>query len=141
MESAQDLFQTLLHARRLKYTPERRVVLDIVQQFRRPFEAEELLLQLRQSDNRASKATVYRTLKHLVEAGLLNQVFFGAGKQSYYDFAGSSRGHDHLVDIETGLIVPFESPEVLALCGKLAEKLGYSTVSHRFVIIGRRKPQ
>ena len=139
MESAQEIFQTFLRARRHKFTPERRVILEAVQQFRRPFEAEELLLQLRQSDHRASKATVYRTLKHLVESGLLNQVFFGAGKQSYYDFAGTGGGHDHLVDIETGLIVPFESAEVLALCGKLAQQLGYSTVSHRFVIIGRRK--
>ena len=82
MESAQEIFQSFLRTKRLKYTPERRAILENIQQFRRPFEAEELLLQLRQSDHRASKATVYRTLKHLVESGLLNQMFFGAGKQS-----------------------------------------------------------
>ena len=138
MQSAQSAFRNFLRSRRLKFTPERQVIVQTVEKFSRPFEAEELLLQLRQFNHRISKATVYRTLKHLVDARLLNPVFFGAGRQSYYDFRGGGRDHDHLVDVETGMILPFENAQIDALCDQIAARLGYHAISHRFQIIGRR---
>jgi Fur family ferric uptake transcriptional regulator len=138
MESAQDIFKTFLHDHRLKYTQERRVVLEVIESFDRPFEAEELLLALRRQQHRVSKATVYRTLKHLVECLLINQIFFGTGTQSYYDFVGTQRGHDHLVDVQTGKIIPFSSPEIVALRDRIAREMGFTSVAHRFQILGRR---
>ena len=139
MSSARDDFRKFLHARRLKYTGEREAILQTVEQFQRPFEVEELLLELRRLNLRVSRATVYRTLRHLVGAGLVNQLFFGAGKQSYYDFLGGGRGHNYVVDVETGMILPFTSPELTALCERIAKRLGYHVVGHRFQILGRRK--
>lgn len=138
MESAQVTFKNFLHHHRLKYTEERRVVLAVIESFDRPFEAEELLLALRRQQHRVSKATVYRTLKHLVECLLVNQIFFGTGKHSYYDFVGTQRGHDHLVDVQTGKIIPFSSPEIAALRDRIAGEMGFTSVAHRFQILGRR---
>ncbi len=138
MESAQNIFRTFLHDHKLKYTLERRVVLEVIERFDRPFEAEELLLALRREQHRVSKATVYRTLKQLVECQLINQIFFGTGKQSYYDFLGTQRGHNHLVDVQTGKIIPFASPEIALLRDRIAQEMGFTPVSHRFQILGRR---
>ncbi|MCL5946368.1 MAG: transcriptional repressor [Planctomycetes bacterium] len=138
MESAQDIFKAFLHKRGYKYTRERREVLEVIESFNRPFEAEELLLALRGQQYRVSKATVYRTLKHLVECLLVNQVFFGTGKQSYYDFLGTQRGHNHLVDVRTGKIIPFSSPEIVVLRDRIAKELGFTSVAHRFQILGQR---
>lgn len=137
MEQAQELFKTFLHDHGHKYTEERRVVLEVIESFDRPFEAEELLLALRRQQHRVSKATVYRTLKHLVECLLVNQIFFGTGKQSYYDFVGTQRGHDHLVDVQTGKIIPFSSPEIAALRDRIAREMGFTPVAHRFQILGK----
>jgi Fur family ferric uptake transcriptional regulator len=55
----------------LKYTTERADILDAVTGSDRPFEVEWLLKSLGDRNHRVSKATVYRTLKLLVDAGIL----------------------------------------------------------------------
>jgi len=55
----------------LKYTTERADILDTVTGSDRPFEVEWLLKSLGDRNHRVSKATVYRTLKLLVDAGIL----------------------------------------------------------------------
>jgi Fur family ferric uptake transcriptional regulator len=55
----------------LKYTTERADILDAVTGSDRPFEVEWLLRSLATRGQRVSKATVYRTLKLLVDAGIL----------------------------------------------------------------------
>jgi Fur family ferric uptake transcriptional regulator len=145
METAEHIFREFLRERKLKYTRERLAILEAAARFGRPFEAEELLLTLRENDYRVSKATIYRTLKHLVDAGLLRQVFFGAAKQAHYDFSGpgaAGRGsdHDHLLDLDTGRIVPFSNEAIVKLRDEIARRMGFDAVGHRFQIMGRRKP-
>ena len=138
-DSPEHIFREFLRQRKLKYTTERLAILKAVQTFGRPFEAEELLLSLREGDYRISKATVYRTLKHLLDAGLLKQVMFGTNKQAYYDFAGGERAHDHLLDLDTGRIIPFSNELVIKLREHIAKKMGFEAVGHRFQIMARAK--
>ena len=135
----EQLFRDFLRQRRLKFTVERSALLQAVQKFGRPFEAEELLLELREGPYRISKATVYRTLKHLVSAGLLKQVHFEGGKQAHYDYIDPADAHDHLVDLETGKIIPFSSEQVVKLREEIARKMGFVAVGHRFQIIAKPK--
>jgi Fur family ferric uptake transcriptional regulator len=138
----EQIFRDFLRVRRLKFTSERAAILRAVQQFGHPFEAEELLLELRNGPQRISKATVYRTLKHLRDAGLLNQVPpppYGGGKQAHFDFVNPADAHDHLVDLDTGKMIPFSSEQVIQLRNEIARKLGFTALSHRFQIIARRK--
>ncbi|MCL2646841.1 MAG: transcriptional repressor, partial [Phycisphaerales bacterium] len=88
----------------------------------------------------ASKATVYRTLKHLLDAGLLKQVHFGSNKQTHYDFIPPAGDHDHLLDLDTGKIIPFSSNNVIKLRNAIAKQMGFSAISHRFQIIARKSP-
>ncbi len=143
MDAADNIALEFLSQRGLKITAGRRAIIREIIAFGRPFEAEELLLNLGRNPERVSKATVYRTLKHLVDGGLINQVFFGPAKQSYYDFAGSGAAHAHLADVQSGKIVEFTNPEVVQLCRKIARQLGYRYISHRFLVLGEPtdKPQ
>jgi Fur family transcriptional regulator, ferric uptake regulator len=141
MESADHLFRDFLRDHGLKYTTERLAILKGVQRFGRPFEAEELLLALRDSEYRISKATVYRTIKHLQDAGLMRQVFFGGNKQSHYEFVDPRSSHDHLLDLDTGKIIPFDNELVIKLREHIAKKMGFVAVNHRFQIIGKRKAE
>ena len=138
MDGADNIAVESLRKCGLKITAGRRAIIREIVAFGRPFEAEELLLNLGRHPERVSKATVYRTLKHLVDGGLVNQVFFGPAKQGYYDFAGSGAAHAHLADVQSGKIIEFTNPEVLQLCRKIARHLGYRYLSHRFLILGER---
>ena len=138
METPEQVFRTFLRQKQLKFTNERLAILTAIQKFNRPFEAEELLLTLREADSRTSKATIYRTIKHLLDAGLLKQVHFGVGsggKQAHYDFVSSADAHDHLLDLDTGKIIPFSSELVIKLREQIAKKMGFHAMSHRFQII------
>src|SRR5207248_3606948 len=75
------VFRRYLHGQKLKFTPERAMILDAVLRQSGLFEAEKLLAELQKLGHRASRATTYRTLNHLQDAGILRQVFFD-NKQS-----------------------------------------------------------
>ena len=139
IENAEQTFRDFLRQRKLKFTTERLAILKEVQRFGRPFEAEELLLELREGEYRISKATIYRTIKHLLDAGLLKQVYFGSSKQTHYDFVGTTNTHDHLLDLDSGKIIPFSNELVIKLREHIAKKMGFDAISHRFQIIARQK--
>lgn len=144
METPEQVFRNFLRQRHLKFTNERLAILTAIQKFNRPFEAEELLLTLREADSRTSKATIYRTIKHLLDAGLLKQVHFGvggSGKQAHYDFVSPADAHDHLLDLDTGKIIPFSSELVIKLREQIAKKMGFQAISHRFQIIARKNSE
>src|SRR5436189_101566 len=69
------IFRRYLHGQKLKFTPERAMMLDAVLQKTGLFEAEQLVADLKELGRRVSRATVYRTLSHLQDAGILRQVF------------------------------------------------------------------
>ena len=77
------VFRRFLRSKNLKYTPERADILNAIIEGDDVFEAEELLLNMRQRGHRVSKATIYRTIKLLQDAGIITQALFDA-RQSHY---------------------------------------------------------
>src|SRR3954471_7652744 len=69
------LFRRYLHGQKLKFTPERAMMLDAVLRKEGLFDPEQLVNDLKALNHRVSRATVYRTLAHLQDAGILKQVF------------------------------------------------------------------
>ena len=47
--------------------------------------------------------------------------------------------HDHMVDVDTGKIIAFESDEIEALQQKIAAKHGYEIEAHSLVLYVRKK--
>jgi Fur family transcriptional regulator, ferric uptake regulator len=124
-----DRWQTYLAEKRLNTTAQREA---IVEQFFRHSEhisIEELLARVRKRHPRVGYATVYRTLKLLVESGLASERQFGDG-QARYEVAGQH--HDHLICAECGVILEFEDDEIERLQERVAERLGgFEVVRHR----------
>src|ERR1700742_680355 len=70
------IFRRYLHDLKLKFTPERAMMLDAVLRKDSLFDPEQLVNDLKSLGHRVSRATVYRTLNHLQDAGIVKQVFF-----------------------------------------------------------------
>ena len=68
-------------------------------------------------DKRISIATVYRTVKLLEEANIIDKHEFKAGKSRYE--AVTETHHDHLIDVNTGEIIEFVDEEIEKLKKKL----------------------
>ncbi|HEX3358611.1 MAG TPA: transcriptional repressor [Tepidisphaeraceae bacterium] len=129
------IFRRYLHGEKLKFTPERAMMLDAVLRKDGLFEAEQLVDDLKQLGHRVSRATVYRTLAHLQDAGVLKQVFFD-NKQSYYQVIAGREMNDYLICVETGEVIEFNSEKLRALRDQICKEHGFEPVSHQFHIFG-----
>jgi Fur family ferric uptake transcriptional regulator len=129
------VFRRYLHGQKLKFTPERAVILDAVLRTDGLFEPEQLASELKRAGHGASRATVYRTLAHLQDAGILKQVFFD-NKQSYYEVIAGRRQHDYLICVETGRVVEFDSERLRQLRDEICRQHGFDPLSHQFHIYG-----
>ncbi|HVP12589.1 MAG TPA: transcriptional repressor [Phycisphaerae bacterium] len=135
VETAEGVFREYLRERGLKYTAERRLLLEAVMRNNEHFEAEELLLDMRQASRHVGKATVYRTLKLLVDCGIVREVHF-SNKQVHYEHAYGQDAHDHMVCTRCGRIIEFEATDVERLRTVLSLRHGFHAFSHRFQIRG-----
>lgn len=90
-------------------------------------------------DPQISLTTVYRTVNDLAAAQFLARLEFGDGK-TRYEKAGKAH-HDHLIDVESGAIVEFASPQIEAAIRQAAAALGYDLFSYRLRVFGQaQKP-
>jgi Fur family ferric uptake transcriptional regulator len=129
------IFRRYLHGQKLKFTPERAMMLNAVLRKTAIFDAEQLAVDLRQLGHRVSRATVYRTLAHLQDAGILKQIFFD-NKQSYYEVIAGRQPSDYLICVATGRVIEFVSEKLRKLCEEICRQHGYDLLSHQYHIFG-----
>lgn len=127
------VFRRFLRSKQLKYTPERADILNAIIERDDVFEAEELLLDMRQRGARVSKATIYRTIKLLLDAGIITQALFDS-KQAHYRLIYGKAPRDYMVCMKTGRLVEFASRELIELRNRICRELGWEPVGHRFQI-------
>lgn len=129
------VFRRFIRKQGLKFTPERAMILDAVLAKEGVFEADQLLYEMREAGHRVSKATIYRTLKHLIEAGIITEILLD-NKQAHYQLSFGRLPRGHLVCVETHRVVEFDTPNLDALRDKVCAEHGFDPVSFRFVVYG-----
>ena len=129
------MFRRFLKRHGLRFTSERAKILDTVLATEGVFEADELLSKLRRGGRRISKATVYRTLKHLLDSKTIVEVPIDS-KHSHYQVSIGRDPKAHLVCVETHKIIEFPAPELAKLGEKICSKHGFEPLGHHFVVYG-----
>jgi len=129
------IFRRFLKRQGLKFTNERALILEAVLSKPGVFEADELLQEMRAGDHRVSKATIYRTLKHLLEAKIISEVLIDS-RQAHYRLSFGKEPMGHLVCVETNRIIEFSAADLTGMRDRLCKEHGFEPVSHRFVIYG-----
>ncbi|RMH39795.1 MAG: transcriptional repressor [Deltaproteobacteria bacterium] len=123
-----------LQQNRLNTTQQRELIVDQFLRCRDHVSIEELLAKVREHSAKVGYATVYRTLKLLVDAGLAMERQFGGDGQARYEVAGEH--HDHLICTRCGRIVEFEDAEIEELQERIAERFGFELSRHRHELYG-----
>jgi len=135
MNQANEQFKKYLSERGLRFTPQRRAVLDQVFEMHGHFDAEDLYNELRNGGNGVSRATVYRTLKHLEECKLVREVLRCQDRAQYEHTLGHPH-HDHMVCVKCGKIIEFSDPAIEAQQRKICKRHGFKPLEHRLGIRG-----
>ncbi len=110
-------------------TQQRELIVDQFLRCQDHVSIDELLARVRKRNKKIGYATVYRTLKLLVDSGVAAQRRFGDG-QARFEVTGDH--HDHLICAKCGLILEFEDDDIERLQEQIAERLGgFKVVRHR----------
>jgi Fur family transcriptional regulator, ferric uptake regulator len=130
------LFQRFLQRRRLKNTAERRAILREITALRRHhFSAEDLSARFRARGAEVSRATVYRTLEHLVRGGLLHRL--SLGRRHFLFESVSGRGlHEHLTCLGCGEVTEFTSLRLDRILREVCRRNGFTARLHAIQITG-----
>jgi Fur family ferric uptake transcriptional regulator len=135
VQQASVRFAEYLAKHRLKMTRERRAILDKVLGLRGHFDVEHLLALLNEGGLVVSRATLYRTLPRLVEAGLVHKVEMAQGQARYEPMFGRHH-HDHMVCLGCGTIVEFESRDIERLQDEVCHRKKFRMTGHTHQIRG-----
>ena len=120
----------------IRMTSQRQIIIQVIEEADDHPDVDQLYLRSVELDNTISIATVYRTVKLLEEAGLIERLEFGDGR-SRYEEAGEH--HEHLVDIETGEVHEFYNEELETLKTEIAREMGYDLIEHRLELYGKKR--
>jgi Fur family transcriptional regulator, ferric uptake regulator len=132
--SARQRFWDFLAHKNLRLTGQRRAIIETVFSIGQHFTADQLLEWSRQRDKSVSRATVYRTLPLLTESGLVRQMDFGKDHMVYDPNYAERPRHNHIVCLDCGKMVEFESDKLEELEEEISNRFGFSVKSHRLQI-------
>ena len=122
----------------LKVTHPRMKILDLLERIKpRHMTAEDIYRHLLEQGHEIGLATVYRVLTQFEAAGLVLKHNFEGGHAVYELDRGEH--HDHMVDVETGKVIEFQSDEIEQLQARIAADHGYQIEDHALVLYVRRK--
>ncbi len=113
-----------LHKDGKRLTPQRLKVLNLFENIGsgKHLSAEEVHENLVKTSSKVSLATIYRTLRLLVQMGLLHELELSEGGHRYELLSNDTPDHHHLICIRCGRTEEFENDEVLE-AGKVAAKV------------------
>ncbi len=118
----------------MKMTGQRRVIAQVLSEALDHPNVEEVHRRAAALDPGISIATVYRTVRLFEAANILERHDFGDGRARYEKMPVGH--HDHLIDLETGDVVEFNSEQIEVLQREVAKSLGYDLVDHRLELFG-----
>jgi Fur family ferric uptake transcriptional regulator len=134
-KEAEARFREALRAEGLRWTAERAAVLEAALSFPGHFGVDDLVKAVAHPGQSGSRATVYRALPLLVQAGVLQPAVV-TGEERRFESAFGHAHHDHLVCRRCGKVVEFQFEAIEILQKAVAEQHGFELVGHLLELVG-----
>lgn len=135
MGEALEKFRLFLRDRSLRMTEARETVVKIALEQRGHFDVDELVAEAERRGLEASRATVYRLLPLLMEAGIVQHAVV-SGERRRYEAAFGQEHHDHLICGRCGKVVEFHFEAFEMLQREIAAKYDFELTGHFHELIG-----
>ncbi|HZT79479.1 MAG TPA: Fur family transcriptional regulator [Gemmataceae bacterium] len=135
-QSPEDKFREYLASRPRpqRFTDQQREMVRYIFRQHNHFDADQLLEDMKRAGLRVSRATAYRTLVKLVDAGLLRRLELGP--RMFYEHDYGYPQHEHLYCEKCGKVIEFQEPAIDAAIREVCRQNNFQTTSHTFVIRG-----
>lgn len=130
-----EVFEQYARQKNLRSTRQRDIILDTFLAAGHHTSAEELYIRIREQHPSIGQATVYRTLKLFVDAGIAREMIIHDGQMRYeQQLAGEH--HDHLICSRCDRIVEFENDAIEELQKQIADTYGFIMTHHTMDLYG-----
>jgi len=123
--------------RGLKMTEQRRVISRVLSESTDHPDVEEIYRRSVALDPKISIATVYRTMRLLEDANVIERLDLRDGRARYEE--NRDEHHHHLIDVKTGAVIEFKNEELERIKAKIASELGYEIIGDRLELYGVKK--
>jgi Fur family ferric uptake transcriptional regulator len=117
-----------------RYTEQQRDMVRYIFSQHNHFDAEQLIDDMKREGFIVSRATIYRTLAKLVDAGLLRRLELGP--RMFYEHDYGYPQHEHLVCEKCGKMIEFQAPTVETVIRDVCQEHNFQTSGHTFIIRG-----
>jgi Fur family transcriptional regulator, ferric uptake regulator len=128
------LFQEYHQAQGMRMTQQRSRILDYLLIADHHVGMDEIYHALK--SHGVGKVTVFRALKMLEEAKLIDRVTLSDGK-ARYEVKYERPHHDHLICVQCGAIREIQWPQIERIQEKTCRDLGFAPIFHRHEVFGR----
>ena len=136
MEKAKkENFQSLLEEKGLKYTFERKHIVDEVLKLKEHFDADSLYARFKKKGLRISRDTVYRTVPLLLESGII-QKSVGEGHRDFFERTSVKGHHDHMVCVRCHKNIEFTCDEIETLQEQVCKDYKFQLIFHDHRLFG-----
>ena len=135
-QSPEEKFREYLASRprTQRYTGQQRDMVRFIFSKHNHFDADSLIDEMKQAGFAVSRATIYRTLNKLVDAGLLRQLDFGPPCSTSTTTA--TQLHDHMFCTNCHRVYEFQHPAMAAMMDEVCRNENFRPDSHTFIIRG-----
>jgi Fur family ferric uptake transcriptional regulator len=117
-----------------RFTTQQRDMVQYIFSKHNHFDADELIDEMKRETFRVSRPTVYRTLKKLVDAGLLRKINLGTRTVYEHDYGYAQ--HDHLYCEQCGTMIEFQQEQLEQLISDVCQEHSFQFQGHSFIIRG-----
>lgn len=128
-------FREFLKTKKLKLTKEREEIFNEIFDIKKHFDPEELFINLKKKEAKASRASVYRTIPLLIEGGFIEEVE-RVDRHAHYEKVSEDRHHDHMICTKCGKVIEFYSPTLEMLQEEICKKENFKGIRHSLEILG-----
>ncbi len=128
--------RTFIAKEGLKNSRQRETIAEVFFDSSEHIRVEDLLNRVRAVDPKVSQATVYRTMKLLVDCDLAEARQFQDGQTRYEVSDDDGHHHDHLICTKCGKIVEFVDDRIEQLQVEVAAAHGFTVSDHKMELYG-----
>ena len=129
-----NIFKDFLKHHQLRWTPQRELILEVFLKQEGHIPIEDLHEKIQGQDSTIGIATLYRTMKLLVDSGLADVHTFN-GKTTY-ERLYQVKHHDHLICNICEKTLEFEHPLIEKYQLEICERHGFTMKSHKMELFG-----